>query len=101
MLQALDCLVFGMLKSQARRGFGLRASEEPFRQRIKSEACEDAITAWYEITDEVVQASWEIDEEDAWSEKGEAAAGALYAARLSRALVSFSSPFCFFRRGGR
>jgi hypothetical protein len=43
--------------------------------RTKSEACEDVITASCQITDEALQASWEICEEDAWSEEGEGADG--------------------------
>jgi hypothetical protein len=33
------------------------------------------ITVWCQITDEAFQASWEISEEDAWSEEGEGADG--------------------------
>jgi hypothetical protein len=39
--------------------------------RTKSEGCEDMITVWCLITDEALQASWEISEEDAWREEGE------------------------------
>jgi hypothetical protein len=50
-------------------------SEDTFRRRRKREACEDMITAWCQITDEAFQASWEIYEEDAWTDDEEGADG--------------------------
>jgi hypothetical protein len=43
--------------------------------RTKREACEDVTTAWCQITDDALQASWEISEEYASSEEGEGGDG--------------------------
>jgi hypothetical protein len=71
LLQPLNRLVFGILKSQARRLFRARVSEDPFHRRTKNEACEDMMTAWDQISAEALQASWELYEEETWREEDE------------------------------
>jgi hypothetical protein len=69
LLQPLDRLVFGILKSPARRLFRARVSDDPFHRRTKEEACEDMMDAWGQISAGALKASRERYEEETWSEE--------------------------------
>jgi hypothetical protein len=66
-LQPLDRVIFGVLKSEARRLFRRRASYDPGLKRSKREAVEDMITAWDMLSVTALEAAWRLYEnEDEW-----------------------------------
>jgi hypothetical protein len=68
-LQPLDKVVFGALKSQARRLFRLRVAENPGLKRSKREAVADMMKAWESLSQETLQAAWHLYEnEEEWDE---------------------------------
>jgi hypothetical protein len=69
-LQPLDRRVFGALKSEARRLFRRRISNNIEIKRSKREAVEDMITTWERLSDEVLKAAWDIYEtEEEWEQE--------------------------------
>jgi hypothetical protein len=62
-LQPLDRVVFGALKSRARRLIRCRVKTDRGVPRTKIEAVEDMIQAWEELTEDVVPEGWDFDEE--------------------------------------
>jgi hypothetical protein len=57
-LQPLDRMVFGALKSEARRLFRRNAASNPELKRRKQDAVRDLIDAWSELNDTTLSAAW-------------------------------------------
>jgi hypothetical protein len=68
-LQPLDRVVFGALKSEARRLFRRRTSHDPELKRSKRDAIADLVAAWDMLTPATLEAAWQLYEnEDEWAE---------------------------------
>jgi hypothetical protein len=70
-LQPLDRVVFGALKSHARRLFRARVREEPQLRRTKQEAAQDMVSAWEMVSSETIIAGWDIYENEPWEDDPE------------------------------
>jgi hypothetical protein len=70
-LQPLDRLIFGVLKSHARRLFRLRVRGDQTIRRTKREAVEDVIHAWDLISQGTITSGWDIYEESPWDNNAE------------------------------
>jgi hypothetical protein len=60
-LQPLDRIVFEALKSRARRLFRCPVETDRGVRGTKTEAVEDVMQAWEELTEDVVQEGWDFD----------------------------------------
>jgi hypothetical protein len=68
-LQPLDKVVFGALKSEARRIFRQRVADNLGLKRSKRDAVADMITAWDWLSDEAIRAAWQSYQgEEEWDE---------------------------------
>jgi hypothetical protein len=69
-LQPLDRCIFGALKSEARRLFRERISANAELKRSKRDAVEDMLVAWARLSDETLQAAWDVYEsQEEWAEQ--------------------------------
>jgi hypothetical protein len=69
-LQPLDRMVFGALKSEARRLFRQHASRNPELKRRKRDAVHDMIEAWDGLSDGTLNAAWRLyQEDDDWGDE--------------------------------
>jgi hypothetical protein len=61
-------MIFGALKSIARRLFRRRTSHDPELKRSKRDAVTDMIAAWDVLSDGTLQAAWALyQDEEEWS----------------------------------
>jgi hypothetical protein len=68
-LQPLDRMVFGALKSEARRLFRRNAASNPELKRRKRDAVKDLIEAWAGLNDATLSAAWALYQGDEnWDE---------------------------------
>jgi hypothetical protein len=67
-LQPLDRMIFGALKSIARRLFRRRTSHDPELKPSKRDAVTDMIAGWDILSDGIFQAAWALyQDEEEWS----------------------------------
>jgi transposase len=65
-LLPLDRLIFGVLKSHARRLFRLRVPGDQTIRRTKNEAVESGMYEWDLISQRTIASEWDIDEKSPW-----------------------------------
>jgi hypothetical protein len=58
--QLLDRIVFGVLRSQAKRFFHERFRANPYQRRTKMDAVTDMPTAWGLLEVSVIDSAWDI-----------------------------------------